>query len=346
MANATLDQSQKQKIIWAIDPTQKPDYAKDIVKELKIWSRYLKCDVQPVTVISTSLMNLPIEMPRLWEDKNKQAAEIAARNYLKKCKTNGFLAPHFIYAATGSTRGLAAELAKYAEKQKATLVFANTRMRPGGIMFRLGGFSETLISTSRVPVLVLNPSTKSTGRPNTILFPTDLDVESEMALKRLIPWAKAFRSKVLVYNQVENPIYYPSEFYDVWQAPRFSMTSILKDQIASQLTKANRLSTKLKNENIKCDVMVLEKQKYVATEILDIAKKKKISLIALATRSGPISQMVLGSVAKDILLNAKCPVLFFYRPKPVRTSQIEAPKKTKTTQPNSRVILKPFAYSS
>lgn len=57
-------------------------------------------------------------------------------------------------------------------------------------------------------------------------------------------------------------------------------------------------------------------------EIIEMAKNKKVGLIALASQRGSLGQIILGSVAQDVLLQAKCPIIIFYRPPGVRKSKV------------------------
>ena len=318
----------KNKIIWSVDPTRDPDEAKNIIKELKIWAKHLNCDVQPVSIFSKSTLNFPIEIAFPWKDKLQEVAQKSVIRYLKKTQATGFLPPESVFVPTFSNRKMASEMAKYAEKANALLIFVNTRAKKTWNPFRLGGFAETLVATSRVPVLLLNPASIPTAQIPSILFPTDFSLVSKNALVKLEPWAKAFNSKILIYDQVETPNIYPSDFNGTGQAQTFNMESLIKDVEKSRLKKGAEWSKLLKKQNIKSSLIVQRQQKYLAADILEAAKKNKASLIAIASRSGPVAQALLGSVARDVLLQAKCPVLIFYRPKASRKHIAQSRQKT------------------
>ena len=325
--------SKKNKIIWSIDPTQDPAEAKNAIKELKTWAKYLDCDVQPVSIFSKSILNFPMEMPFPWKDRLREVAQKAVTRYLKTTRVKGFLPPELVFVSTLSSRKMASEMAKYAENKKAQLIFANTRAKKTWNPFRMGGFSETLVATSRVPVLLLNPSSLPSTKLPSILFPTDFSRDSKIALARLEPWAKAFGSKILLYNQVETLNFYPSEFNEIAQTQAVNMESMISDVEKSRLRKGAEWSNLLQKQNIKSSLLVLRQRKHLAVDILEVAKKNKATLIAIASRSGPVAQALLGSVSRDILLQAKCPVLIFYRPKASRKHVIESKQKTNGKYP-------------
>lgn len=307
--------NKRNKIIWSFDPTQDPREAKNLITELKIWAKRLDCDVQPVTIFSQSTFNLPSDISLPWKNRLQDIAHTAVSRYFKKTAAKGFLPPEIVFASALSNRKMALEMAKYAEKNNAQLVFANTRAKKTWNPFRLGGFAETLVASSRVPVLLLNTRATPSSRIPSILFPTDFSKNSKNALAMLAPWAKAFKAKVMLFDQVEVPNIYPSEFSDIAQTQTLNLESMMKGVERSRLKKGTEWSELLEKQNVKTSLIVQRQRKYLAADILAAATKEKANLIAIASQSSPTTQAILGSVARDIMLQAKCPVLIFYRPK-------------------------------
>lgn len=317
--------NKKNKIIWSVDPTQDPAAAKNIIKELKVWATRLNCDVQPVSIFSLSTLNLPMEISFLWKDKLKEIAKKSMTLYLKKAQAKGFLPPDLVFISAQSSRKMATEMASYAEVENAQLVVANTRAMKTWNPFRLGSFAETLVATSLVPVLLLNPSAVASAKIPSILLPTDFSLTSKNILVTLKPWAKAFKSKIFLYNQVPTPNINLAEFNGIGQSDGLNLQ--LKEVEKLRLEKGAEWMSFLQSQNIRSSLLVERQQEYLAADILEVARKNKISLIAIANQSGPVKQAFLGSVARDILLHAKCPVLIFYRPKTNRKPVIPAKQK-------------------
>ena len=182
------------------------------------------------------------------------------------------------------------------------------------------------MATSLVPVLLLNPSAMASSKIPSILLPTDFSLTSKNALLKLEPWAKAFKSEIFLYNQVPTPNINFAEFNGIGQTEGLNLE--LKEVEKLRLRKGAEWMSLLQSQNIKSSLLVEQQQKYLAADILEAAKKNKVSLIAIANRSGPVTQALLGSVARDILLHAKCPVLIFYGPKTIRKPVVPAKQKT------------------
>lgn len=329
-SNTTGSNNKKSKIIWAVDPTQNPADAKNLITEMKAWAKHLDCSIQPVSIFSKRTLNFPVELAFPWNEKFEEVAQKSLDHYFKKANLREVLPPEKIFISSSSTRKMAAELAKYAERKQAALIFANTRARKTWNPFRLGGFSETLVAMSRTPVLLLNPDAKPSTQIPSILFSTDFSRDSRKALMHLGPWAKAFHSKVFLYSQVEAPTIYVSEFSGFWPTQSANLESMMKDIEESRQKKAKQWSNILTQHKVQSRPLIQRQRKSLGSDILAAAKKNNVKLIALASRSGPLTQAILGGVAKDVLLQAKCPVLIFYRPKAVRKHAIEQKKFNKT----------------
>jgi nucleotide-binding universal stress UspA family protein len=348
--NAT-NGNRKNKIIWAVDPTQNPTDAKNLIKEMKSWAKHLGCAIQPVSIFSNRTLNFPVELAFPWKEKFEEVAQKSIDRYFKKAGIKDVLPPEKIFISSNSNRKMAAELAKYAEKKKGLLIFAHTKAKKTWNPFRLGGFAETLAAVSRTPVLLLNPEAKPSTQIPSILFPTDFSQDSKNALLNLSSWAKAFHSKVLLYSQVETPAIYTTEYSGYWPAQLASLELLMKDIEKSRQKKAQQWSNILAEQNVDTRILIQHQKRSLGSDVLEAAKKSNVNLIALASHSGPVTQAILGGVARDVLLQAKCPVLIFYRPKAIRKHTFEqkpvpsrAYSKQKETSP--KPPLKDFAETN
>lgn len=322
----TKSEATKEIIVWAIDPNQNPEHAKAVVQELKVWSRQLNCDILPVSIFTKSLFDWPIEGLLHGKNGHEIVARKALSNYLKKLKTKGFLPPHILFSDSLSNRKMAQKLATYSEYKKALVIFANTRVKKTWAPIRLGGFAETLIATSRIPTLLFNPDVKLSEDRSSILFPTNFSKESKAALVKLQTLAKPFDAKITLFNQVENPTLYVSEFNGTWQSPTSNVVALMKDMEKARIKKAVEWESMLSKLGTDASHVVQPQKKYIAADAIALAKRNETHLIAIASHTSVMGQTLLGSVAQDLLLEAKCPVLVIHNPKLQRHAK--PPKET------------------
>tara|TARA_B110001454_G_C12723270_1_gene436130 strand:+ start:6047 stop:7036 length:990 start_codon:yes stop_codon:yes gene_type:complete len=316
----------KNKIIWAIDPMRHPQDAKNIIRELKIWSKRLKCQIQPVAVFSQSTADYYTNLRDLWTKGIEDHAYRTLNSYLKKANVKNLLPAHVVFAKSLSNREMASVLSDYAEKSNTSVIFANTRAKKTWNPFRLGGFAETLVATSRVPVLLFNHAARPSKKISSILFPTNFSRDSKLALENLATMTKPLKSKITLFNQLENPSLFVPSYAD------FSLALEWK-KMMQEAEKANErelthLADNLTDQGVKCDSIVQAQKKSLAQDILEIASKKSFDLIALSSHQGRLSQAILGGTVRDILLLAKCPVLIFHKPKANRPRERGLPAKS------------------
>lgn len=340
MTSAIRNQNQNNKtIIWAVDPTQNPSDAKNLILEIEIWSKRLNCSIQPVSIFSNSFLNFPIQLPGNWREKYEELTRNTLSKYLKKTGITEYLPPKRIFTSASSKTKLATELANYAIKNKAVLIFANTTGNKLWNPFRLGSFSESLMAISRTPVVLLNPLSKPTANIESILFVTDFKRDSHVALQNLTPWAKAFNSQIIIFNQVERPSINMSELNIYWPSQTDNPESVLQNIEELRREKANRWSSQLKKAYVDSKILIHRERKSLALDIHEVAKKNAVGLIALASRTGLIGQTFLGSLAKEIALHSRYPVLIFYHPKEKRKSKLKYAVKTHTVSQENQPLL-------
>lgn len=320
----------KPTVIWAIDPVQNPTHAKSIVKELQTWAKRLNWDVQPMAVISKSDLNFPTDTDH-WS-RIEDAARIAANTFVKKTGARGFKSADVLMVDHSSTRKFAADLGQFAETSGAIMVAANTRAKKSWMPIHLGSFAETLAGTCRVPLLLINPKAKPSAKIPSILFPTDFSKESRNALHRLTPWAAQLDSDIILFNQIERPYIYP-EINGTGML--LSLEDSLEEMQKNRARRARQWANHLVENGVNCSAVVQRERRSIQVEILELAKKNKVELIAMVNHSAALTQAVLGSVARDVLLQAGCPVLIFYRPKSLskvttRSNKIKTRKISKT----------------
>ncbi|MFN8943116.1 MAG: universal stress protein [Pseudobdellovibrionaceae bacterium] len=306
-----MNKSTNSSIIWCIDPMQDPRESKNLVLEMQTWSKRLACQIQPVSIFSENALNFPLKTAAVWEKQIEEAVRFSVDQYLKKSEVPNLLPAKIFSVSSLSNRRFAAEMANFAWQEKAVMICAQTGAHKTWNPFRLGGFAETLAATSKVPVLLMNASSKPSAENSTILFPTDLSDSSKTALHRVIPFAKAANQKVMVYHQTAMQIPYLIGFGQplLVEIPNFDKIAIEIEK--ENLLRANALVETLRNAQVASAVVIQKENDGISEQILKFTDDNQVGLIALVSHSGPWAQAILGGTVQDVILQAKCPVLVF-----------------------------------
>jgi len=142
-------------------------------------------------------------------------------------------------------------------------------------------------------------------KPTKILVPTDFSEYSDRALRQALDIAKQYGAQVYVLHVLREEFYRFDDLgniADTWQVMENSRLAKTKENLQKQLDKFPQAKEVEVNADIRRGLH------YEA--ILEEAEQKGIDLIVIASlgQSG-IAKYLIGSVARNVLKGAKCPVL-------------------------------------
>lgn len=144
---------------------------------------------------------------------------------------------------------------------------------------------------------------------NTILVPTDFSATSEAALRYGKALADAFGASLHLVHVVQEPFSQPwaVEAYGV------SLASLQETWTRDARTRLENALQPDERDRYRAQIATLSGHPVV--EILRYAEANAIDLIVLGTHGrGPLSHVVMGSVAERVVRKAPCPVLTVRQP--------------------------------
>ena len=306
------------KIVWSVDAFENAETGsvqKQTAEALCPLVAKTQSSIEPVYVLNPDQLNLGSEVSSAWLEQYRPAAENGLKAILEKLGPQLTKAgctvgkPQVLVHSASSTASAVKALAVHAEKVGADIIAVGTHGRKGMPRFFLGSFAESLLLYSKVPVLVVNPKAQVPNQYDTIIFPTDLSRESRTLFRRVVLLARDLKAKLVVYHSVQNPLgpvlrsgvqmmggeWVPASDYMDEEIIRRRKSALHWVNVASKL-------------EVEVELVVELGQKGVASGILETAQKKNSKLIAMAAQSGPIASTVIGSVCRQVVREAPCPV--------------------------------------
>ena len=139
-----------------------------------------------------------------------------------------------------------------------------------------------------------------------ILVPTDFSEHSDKALKQALDIARQSKAKLYLLHVVHEAMHQCASDYcfsdEMMRQMESGMTSAAQQNLQKQLAKFP--------EAKEVDVVSEVRTGFPSDEILKEQQEKKIDLIVIAPlgRTG-IARFLIGSVTKNVVKEAKCPVL-------------------------------------
>jgi universal stress protein A len=143
-------------------------------------------------------------------------------------------------------------------------------------------------------------------KPTRILVPTDMSAHADKAVRQAIDISKQFNAELLLLHVITDPIQQCTGDYCISQE--------LVNQLQAELLEAAR--TGIKNQVAKFsslnDISFIADVKTGVPhdEILKEADEKGVELIVISSLgTSGLAKYLIGSVARHVLLGAKCSVL-------------------------------------
>lgn len=309
MAKKKVRATQKKKVIWALDPFSGDEgiYKKTaplvrFIGEKQGWA------VEPTYVLSPDGFNWTGDFSAPWVDKFKPVIEESMTNILQKTSMET-LPPRILVHSRLSLRGDVKKLMDYAKKHSGQLVVLNTHARSGLSRMVLGSFAETAALYAKLPLLMINPQATVPSAIKRILYPTDLTSDSKKTFKKIIKLASQWGASIVLMHKLPDPIE-PVLQTGVHMAGGgwVSVNQYLDREQKSRHEECEKLAAAARKAGVDCQVEIEDRPGFVADTILGVAKEKSCDLIAVASNAGPVSAILIGSVARQLMRQSEIPI--------------------------------------
>lgn len=143
-------------------------------------------------------------------------------------------------------------------------------------------------------------------KPSRILVPTDMSEHSDKAIRNAFDIARQYNAEVFLLHVVQDPVQQCSIDYcineDLWNQLQEQMLNSVRKGMRTQLAKFPSIDPAAITTDVKTGIPY--------QEILKEAEERDIDLIVISSHgSSGLAKYLMGSVARHVLLGAKCPVL-------------------------------------
>ncbi|MFN7728501.1 MAG: universal stress protein [Bdellovibrio sp.] len=206
---------------------------------------------------------------------------------------------HVIDYPTMSNTKSVDRLLKLASDRGADLIGLFTHARKGYLRLAIGSFAETAIHRSKLSLLIFNPQTKVAPRIKNVLYTSDFSPASKKHLKTVLAYCKKLESDLTVFHQAE--VIYK------WSGDESN------PKIHAYRRKVDRMKTWIEQEcqrsGISVDVIVASEFKATSDLIFENMKKKRIDLVAVSAKAGPLAALMGGSITRQIVRGSNVPIL-------------------------------------
>ena len=163
----------------------------------------------------------------------------------------------------------------------------------------MGSFAESLTLESEIPLFIVNPRTAPTKHYEEVVFPTDLSEESFRGFQEVMRVTRQIGAKITLYHKVQ----FFGEMVEGFNG--------LGQEIENREAKLLTWSERAKSSGVGCEIFIDKKPGGLVESILEYAAGARSELIAMVAESGELETKLLGSVTRQVIRHADCPVLVF-----------------------------------
>lgn len=300
------------KIIWALDLFEEEDFTKSqVVMILRYLAEKQNAEVEPVYVLSPEGLDLALEFSPPWIKEYKPAAQKSLRLALEKIGLPGLLEPRVLLQPKPSLSSMVRLLARYAKNAGVDLLVMGTHSRKGFSRLFLGSFAESTLLYARVPVMVVGPHSE-TREFKRILFATDFGNKSNMVFQKVLSLATDLGARLTIFHSISHPI------EPVVQSGAFllgggwvDIPEYMTEVEETNRKQADRWNAQAQKQGVEAEVIFFPSGGSVSKSIVDYAQTHEIGLISIAAESGLLASALIGSISRQVVRNAHCPVWVF-----------------------------------
>ncbi len=309
------------RIVWAVDP-----FAEDV--ELQRRTAEAVCAVSANAGAGSADANgVAIEPVSIiyWDDRSvlstthptasasissnastdiQGAAAIAVNKMIQQFGIKRALPPTILVQGDLSLGKAVRRLIQHAKESETDLIAVGTQARTGATRFLLGSFAETLILQSDVPTLVVSPKSKPIQKINHILYPTDLSRKSVDAFSDVVTLAKRLGASITVFHRVEYQSLGP---VGLIPAPPIFIESY-KTDVSLREKESGMLAARARATGIDVNIKVEHQGAGALDAILELSEGMESGLIAMVSQSSSVKSILLGSITRQVIRHAHCPV--------------------------------------
>lgn len=291
-------------ILWAVDPFhENPKQQLKMGKTLPLLFG-ANANLIPVSVLHRGRYNPEQQVFLETWNELASAAKKNLNRLLLSSKIPNLQPPQVIAQEDSSIGKAVTSLIAFALEEKVDAIAVSSHGRKGVARILLGSFAETLVLHSPIPVLVINPAWAPHKKIKHIIFPTDFSEASKLAYTRTLRLARTIGCKVLLFHKTQfAPVTFGLVVPPMGKKATQEVLKILYKKGESWAKMGQILGVDVK-------FYLADQPGYALEDILKAAKRHpSTAMIAMASQSGSVESVILGSLTRQVLRNASCPVL-------------------------------------
>lgn len=307
------------RIIWCVDAfEEKKEFQEKALRILNTFQNKTHAQIEPVYILGSTEANWPVSYGSDLMSEVRENLRNRLEGIVQSADHPHVLTPKILVEPLSSTSAAVETLLEYANHHLADLIIVSSHGRRGLDRLFLGSFAETLLVHSSIPVLVIGNGVNIDVNFGKILFPTDFGELARDIFRRTVSIAQQMGASITLFHALPIPTRVPMDtgFFPSMMGVEGEMVSLedfMQIQGEHQKRRAVSWCDWARAEGVPCEGELDLSGEPVADVICEKARREGADLIVMEGRSGPLKAALMGSVARDVVRSASCPVLVLPR---------------------------------
>lgn len=298
-------------IAWAFDPyVENYDVWKGTLGFFEFLAQGKELKVTPVYVLAQDMLRwvsnvTPPQLkhiePTIRESINKKVGEL----------NRPFLSEPAIVLAEGFEKSEDVEaLDAYLESSGHDFIAFNTHQRHGLSRLFLGSFTESFLSHSHSPTIVIPPALTFAEKLDRVVVPTTFSDGEKPFLDLLLSDKLGLFNEVIFYSKIFHPVDAFAQSVSTALGGGWVSLESYSQEVKSQREQAGEeWKALVSSKGLKATVIIDDSSKDFVEGLNYWVKDKQADLVAMPTFASGWEASLLGSSAREVLRNSKVPMI-------------------------------------
>ncbi|MEK7358493.1 MAG: universal stress protein, partial [Bdellovibrionota bacterium] len=203
-------------------------------------------------------------------------------------------------------------LLRYSRRIGASVLAGSATQRRRMSRFFLGSFSEALLNSHEIPLLVTGPATvRPIGSPRVIVYPTDFSEDCAHAFPEIVSLATTLEAELhLFHKTVHNLDPIVQSGINVLGGGWVSFEAYLSSPPNDHLKDAEAWIAQASHSGVRAHFISENFSEPTSDAIVEYVRKLDGAnpLVAMVSRAGQVASWLLGSVTRDVIRTCSAPV--------------------------------------
>lgn len=305
--------SDTKKVVWPINPYESSEKLEaNMVRFLEQLGALVSIQIQPVYVMTSAFTQMMSYFKDVSYDNILRKAQEDCASYIQKFSQLPLLPVQLVENRVVFKSAEVSSFLQYLQQNPADFVCLTAYGKETTKSLFLGSFAESYLRQSTGVSFVIGPQAQGAGDLTKALVPVEGTEESREFVRDVLSLESlSFLKKIKLFHKVTLEDYFQFNasdlsFYGEKGLSKSDMLELAKKVVLDVFSEFEGTTSV---DEMSC--MLTQSDESIASTLLEEAQKNKSGLIIMRSHTGPFLEAFVGSITKEVVAEATCPVVVY-----------------------------------